>query len=86
MLSIHSKLKHPRPKTLLKKLNDMKIEGNVLIVSDTVEENLYLAARNLPHVDVRDAATSASDPVALVGAEKVVVTEAAIKEIEELLK
>ena len=64
----------------------MKIEGSVLIVSDAVDENLYFAARNLPHVEVRDAATSATDPVALVRAEKVIVTEAAIKEIEGLLK
>lgn len=76
----------PKTKILLKKLQDMKVEGNTLIVSDSVEENLYLAARNLPHVDVRDAATTATDPVALVRAEKVIVTEAAIKEIEGLLK
>jgi len=76
----------PKTKTLLSKLKSMEIEGGVLIVSDNVEENLYLAARNLPHVDLRDAATSASDPVALVRADKVVITEAAIKEIEGLLK
>ena len=76
----------PKTKDLLKKLADMKIEGNVLIVSDTVVENLYLAARNLYRVEVRDAATSATDPVALVGADKVIITQAAIKEIEGLLK
>lgn len=76
----------PKTKMLLKKLDDMKIEGGVLIVSDNIEENLYLAARNLPHIDVRDTSASATDPVALVKAEKVVVTEAAIKELEGLLK
>lgn len=80
------KVDAPKTKALLLKLNDMKIDGGVLIVSDSVEENLYLAARNLHHVEVRDAATTATDPVALIRAEKVIVTEAAIKEIEGLLK
>ncbi|TAK72170.1 MAG: 50S ribosomal protein L4 [Gammaproteobacteria bacterium] len=76
----------PKTKVLVKKLNDMKLNGDVLIVSDVIDESLYLAARNLFYVDVRDAAMSAADPVALVRAEKVVMTEAAIKEIEGLLK
>lgn len=76
----------PKTKDLLKKLQGMKVEGSVLIVSDTIDENLYLAARNLYRVEVRDAATSATDPVALVRADKVIVTEAALKEIEGLLK
>lgn len=75
----------PKTKILLKKLQDMKVEGNVLIVSDTINEDLYLSSRNLPGVDVRDAASTAADPVALVRADKVIVTEAAIKEIEGLL-
>lgn len=80
------KIDAPRTKSLLKVLNDMKIEGNVLIVADQVEENLYLSARNLHHVEVRDAATAATDPVSLVQADKVIVTQAAINEIAELLK
>lgn len=76
----------PKTKTLLKKLDSMKLTGNIVIVSDTVDENLYLASRNLPNVELRDAGATASDPVTLVGAEKVVITEAAIKEIEGLLK
>lgn len=76
----------PKTKVLVKKLTDHKAEGSVLIVADSVDENLYLAARNLPHVEVRDVGTSASDPVALIRADQVIVTESAIKEIEELLK
>jgi large subunit ribosomal protein L4 len=76
----------PKTKDLLQKLNEMKIEGGALIVSDSVNENLYLSARNLPYVEVRDAATTATDPLALVQANKVIVTEAALKEIEGLLK
>ncbi|VVC75160.1 50S ribosomal protein L4 [Aquicella siphonis] len=76
----------PKTKSLLKMLDKMKIEGSVLIIADSVEENLYLSARNLPEVEVRDAATAATDPVSLVKADKIIVTQAAIKEIEGLLK
>src|SRR5688500_679912 len=75
----------PKTKVLLKKFNDMKLVGQIIIVSDAVDENLYLASRNLFNVGVCDAATIAANPVALVGADKIIVTEAAIKEIEELL-
>ena len=70
----------------MKKLQGFNVEGKVLIVSNEISEELYLSARNLHTVDVRDVATTASDPVALVGADKVIMTEAAIKEIEGLLK
>ena len=43
----------PKTKDLLGKLNNMSLT-DVLIVSEAVDQNLYLAARNLPHVDVRD--------------------------------
>lgn len=76
----------PRTKSLLQKFQDMNIVGNVLIVSETVEENLYFAARNLRNVALLDAATSATDPVSLIKAEKIIITEAALKELEELLK
>ncbi|TAK72308.1 MAG: 50S ribosomal protein L4, partial [Gammaproteobacteria bacterium] len=48
----------PKTKVLLQKLNDMKLDGEILIVADAIDENLYLAARNLFYVDVRDAAMS----------------------------
>lgn len=81
------KVESPKTKDLLKKLSDMKIEDkSLLIIADSVDENLYLSTRNLPFVELCDAAVSATDPVALVSAEKVLVTEAAIKEIEGLLK
>ena len=44
----------PKTKELLAKLNDLNA-ARALIVTDAVDENLYLAARNLPHVDVVDA-------------------------------
>jgi large subunit ribosomal protein L4 len=73
-----------KTRALLTQLEKLKIGTNVLIITDNVEENLYLAARNLERVDVRDVA--AVDPVALVGTEKVLITESALKQFEELLK
>ncbi|PHX40821.1 50S ribosomal protein L4 [Pseudomonas sp. NZIPFR-PS5] len=62
--------------------NDMSLT-DVLIVSDAVDQNLYLAARNLPHVDVRDV--QGSDPVSLIAYDKVLITVSAVKKFEELL-
>jgi len=56
---------------------------DALIVTEVVETGLYLAARNIPKIDVVDAA--GINPVSLVGSEKVIVTVAALKKIEELL-
>jgi len=72
----------PKTKELVAKLKDLDLK-DVLIVTDEVEENLFLAARNLYKVDVRDVA--GLDPVSLVGFDKVVVTAAAVKQIEEML-
>ena len=72
----------PKTKDLLNKLNGMGL-SDVLIVSDAVDQNLYLAARNLPHVDVRDV--QGSDPVSLIAYEKVLITVSAVKKFEELL-
>ena len=76
----------PKTKQMISKMQEMKLSGNILIVTDSVDENLYLAARNLPHVALLDVHAAAMDPVTLVRAEKVVMTEAAVKELEELLK
>lgn len=72
----------PKTRELLAKLKDLDLE-DVLIITDKVEENLYLAARNLHKVDVRDVA--AVDPVSLIGFNKVLVTVDALKQIEEML-
>jgi len=69
----------PKTKELLAKLNDLNA-ARALIVTDAVDENLYLAARNLPHVDVVDA--TAIDPVSLIAFDKVVMSVAAAKKIE----
>ena len=72
----------PKTRELLTKLKDLDLD-DVLIITDKVEENLYLAARNLHKVDVRDVA--AVDPVSLIGFSKVLVTVEALKQIEEML-
>ena len=69
----------PKTKELLAKLNDLNAT-RALIVTDAVDENLYLAARNIPHVDVVDA--TAIDPVGLIAFDKVVMSIAAAKKIE----
>ncbi len=56
---------------------------DVLIVTGSVDENLYLASRNLYKVGVCDVA--AIDPVSLIGYEKVLITEDAVKALEESL-
>lgn len=67
---------------LVSKLKEFELD-NVLIISDQVEENLYLAARNLHKVDVLDVA--GLDPVSLIGFENVLITVSALKKVEEML-
>lgn len=71
----------PKTKPFVAKLKELKLD-NALLITEEVEQNLYLAARNVPHVDVRDAA--GIDPVSLVGFEKVLITVPALKKIEEV--
>lgn len=72
----------PKTKSLVAKLKELAL-NNVLIVTDAVDENLFLSARNLPKVDVRDS--QAVDPVSLIAYEKVLVTVPALKKLEEAL-
>ena len=72
----------PKTRELAGKLGEMGLE-NVLIVTEAPDDNLYLAARNLPHVAICDAA--GADPVSLIGFDKVLVTTAALQKIEERL-
>ncbi|MAS25166.1 MAG: 50S ribosomal protein L4 [Oceanospirillaceae bacterium] len=69
-----------KTKEFVAKLKDMEL-SNVLIVADDIDEKLYLAARNVPHVGVTEA--SAIDPVSLIAFEKVLVTVDALKKLEE---
>jgi large subunit ribosomal protein L4 len=75
-------LSEPKTKLLVKQLEGYGLD-NVLIVASEINENLYLAARNLHKVDVRDV--EAVDPVALIASDKVMVTVDAVKKFEEML-
>ena len=72
----------PKTKRLAEKLAGLGL-NNVLIISDELDENLYLASRNLSKVDVRDVA--GADPVSLIAYEKVLITVSALKKLEEVL-
>jgi large subunit ribosomal protein L4 len=74
----------PKTQGLIAKLSEIKADGKTIIVSESVSENLYLAARNNPKVlEVVDV--NALNPVALVRADHVVMTVDAVKKIEEWL-
>jgi large subunit ribosomal protein L4 len=73
----------PKTKLLAQKIKGMGLDsGRVLIITDSVDENLYLSARNLPNVLVLEA--NQADPVSLVRFPNVVVTRNAVAKIEEM--
>ena len=71
----------PKTKLLSQKLQGMGLES-VMIITDTLEENLLLASRNLPNVLVVEPRHA--DPMSLVFYKKIVVTKAALAMIEEM--
>ncbi len=68
---------------LVARLKDLEVGKRPLIVTEEASENLFLSARNLPYVEVRDV--QGLDPVSLVGSDSVVITADAVKKIEEWL-
>lgn len=72
----------PKTATLVRKLKDMGLD-EVMIITDSVDENLYLSSRNLPHVMVVEAGHA--DPVSLMRFATVLMTRGALTKIEELL-
>lgn len=75
-------VEQPKTKLLVDQLKGLGVE-NVLIISSEIDENLYLASRNLHKVDVCDV--DAVDPVSLIAFDKVLVTVDAVKKFEEAL-
>ena len=73
----------PKTSGMVAMLKDLKVGQRPLLVTEEASENLFLSARNLPYVEVRDV--QGLDPVALVGADSVVMTSDAVKKIEEWL-
>ena len=73
----------PKTKLLAQKVKSMGYE-NVLIVTDSMDENLQLSARNLPNVNV--CSVTHADPVSLIRHAHVLMTKPAMAKFEELLK
>ncbi|WP_027159769.1 50S ribosomal protein L4 [Methylobacter luteus] len=74
--------KTTKTKELAEKLKNVDAK-RILIVVDSVDENLALASRNIPYVEVVESINLS--PVLLVSADKVIATPAALKQIEERL-
>ena len=73
----------PKTKLLVQKLGAMGLSDSVLVITDDMNENLFLAARNLPSILVLEA--TEADPVSLVRFEKVVMTRSALARVQEML-
>ena len=72
----------PKTKLLAEKLKTLEL-NDALIVVDQLDDNLYLASRNLKNVDVCQARSL--NPVALVNSDKILMTVNAVKQVEEML-
>jgi large subunit ribosomal protein L4 len=75
-------LESPKTKVLAQRVKGMGME-NVLIITDTVDQNLYLSARNLPNVLVVEP--KQADPVSLLRFANTLITKGAVAKIEEML-
>ncbi len=73
----------PKTKVLVSKLKGMGL-GNVLIITDSLDDNLILSSRNLADVLVLEA--HETDPVSLTRYDRTIVTQGALAKIEELYK
>ena len=76
-------LESPKTKLAADKLKSMGIDESVLIITDSVDENVYLATRNLRNVAVVEPRFA--DPLSLIHYKKVLITKPAIAQLEEML-
>jgi large subunit ribosomal protein L4 len=72
----------PKTKLLMQKIRSMGMDS-VLVITDSLDENLYLSSRNLPNVLVLEV--SEADPVSLVRFGNVLLTKGAVAKMEEML-
>ena len=72
----------PKTKNITSLMKSLDLK-DALLMTDELDENLYLSSRNLYHVGVCD--TQSIDPVSLIGYENVVLTKAALKKVEAML-
>ena len=77
------KLTEPKTKLMANYLKDLQLE-KALIIVDELDTNLYLSARNIPHLEV--VTVKEINPVMLLRSERVAVTPEAFKLIEEWMK
>jgi large subunit ribosomal protein L4 len=75
------KVDSPKTKKLAQRFKAMNIDS-VLVIADVIDENLYLASRNLANVLVVEPRYA--DPLSLVHYKKVLVTKAAIDQLKEM--
>lgn len=75
-------LEAPKTKLLVQKLKGMGFD-DVMIITDNLDENLYLSSRNLPNVCV--VKPGQADPVSLIRFRNVLMTKGAVQKIEEML-
>ncbi|CFO04829.1 50S ribosomal protein L4 [Bordetella pertussis] len=75
-------LESPKTKLAAAKLKSLGLDS-VLIITDNVDENVYLATRNLPYVAVVEPRYA--DPLSLIHYKKVLITKPAIAQLEEML-
>jgi len=73
----------PKTKLFAQKIKGYGLDGNVLVVTDKLDDNVFLGSRNLPNVLVLE--TKEVDPVSLLRFRNVVVTKAAVAQFEEML-
>jgi large subunit ribosomal protein L4 len=73
----------PKTRVFARKMKDLGLTGTVLVVTDRLDENLFLSSRNLSDVLVLE--TREVDPVSLVRFDTVVLTKAAVAQFEEML-
>ena len=76
-------LESPKTKLAADKLKSMGLDESVLIITDSVDENVYLATRNLRNVAVVEPRFA--DPLSLIHYKKVLITKPAIAQLEEML-
>ena len=84
-LGVIDRIVHDSPKTkqFVQTIKSFGLNGTVLVVTDKVDDNVFLSSRNLADVLVLE--TREVDPVSLLRFENVVLTKAAVAQFEEML-
>jgi len=75
-------VEEPKTRLLVSLLKDLGLKEGLILIED-LDDNLFLAARNIPNIDVLTA--DEADPISLIAFEQVVATEGAIRKLEERL-